>query len=189
VDTLRDWLITIGMIIIKPLPQTFITESKKAKGKLLSSILWLVLAVIALNVHDFFVRGNFSVSVLLFMALLIPLDFLFFVFCINMLYMRLFNKKQDYYSELLYLIVAILIPFITILSFLVQIPVLGDILFWTTLIYSLILTVLAVKAVTKLEYWQSVTTVVLGSALAMAGFFCIPAFFLSITRAVPSVLK
>jgi hypothetical protein len=118
VDILRDWLITIGMIIIKPLPQTFITESKKAKGKLLSSILWLVLAVIALNVHDFFVRGNFSVSLLLFMALLIPLDFLFFVFCINMLYMRLFNKKQDYYSELLYLIVAILIPFITILSFL-----------------------------------------------------------------------
>ena len=59
-NVLRDWLITIGAIIIKPLPQTFVAESKKAHGKLLSATIWLVLAVTAINVHDFLVRGNFN---------------------------------------------------------------------------------------------------------------------------------
>ena len=31
-EILKDWLITFGMVVSKPLPQTFITESKKAKG-------------------------------------------------------------------------------------------------------------------------------------------------------------
>jgi len=123
------------------------------------------------------------------MVLLIPIDFLFFVFCINLLYMRLFNRKKDYYNELLYLIVASFIPFIAILSLLAQVPILGEILFWTMLVYSLVLTVLAVKAVTKLEFGQSVLVVFLGSILAIGGFFCFPAFFASITRAVPSVLQ
>lgn len=188
-DILSDWITTICLIAGSPLPNTFITESKKAKGKFVSALMWLVLAVFVINVYDFFVRGIFSVSLFLFTALLIPVDFLFFVFCINMLHMRLYNKKKDCYDELLYLIVAIFVLFIFVFSLFSQAPILGELISWAILIYAAVLTVLAVKSVTQLEFGHSIVVVSLSLILAVGGFFCFPAFFASIMQAVPSVLR
>lgn len=186
-DVLRDWLFTMSAIMIKPFPQTFIIESKKAKGKFSSATIWLVFIVISINIHVLLVQNAFSVFVLVFTILFLPLVFLFFVFCIHILYKRLFNRKKDCYTELLYLIVGIFTPCILILVLFNQVPIFGEILFWATLLYTLFLTIVAVKAITKLKIWQSITVVILGSVLAIAGFFCIPIFFLSIMRTVPKV--
>jgi hypothetical protein len=186
-DVLKDWLVTFGMIIIKPLPQTFLMESEKAKGKFTSAFIWLVFVVILMNIHVFLVRKTFLIPAFLFTILFLPIVFLFFVFCIHMLYKRLFKRKKDYYTQLLYLIVGIFVPFTIIYVCFAQIPVVGEVLFWTTLIYTLILTVVAVTAVTKLKIWQSIAVVLLGSVLAIDGFFCIPAFIFSIMQTVPRV--
>jgi hypothetical protein len=187
-DKLRDWITTFWSISIRPAPKTFVVESAKAKGKLPGVIAWLEL-ISVIGCFDYFlvIRRSFSLSTFLLGIFFLPVEFFFFVFCIHMLYQRLFGRKKNYYTELLYLIVGIFVPF-TIISFIVSpIPVVGTYLSWTISLYPLVLTMIAVMSITKLNAWQSVAVVLLSSVLAAAGLFCIPAFFLSIMRTVPTV--
>jgi hypothetical protein len=186
-EVLNDWLITFGMIAIKPLPETFVIESKKAKGKFSTAIAWVAIVAVLIDIQTMLIKNYFSVSKILKSVLFMPIVVLFAVFSIHWLYQRLFGRKKDLYSELLYLIVGIFVPFVVI-SFLVnQIPIIGEALFWITLAYPLILTVIAVKTMTKLKIWQSVLIIFLGSVVAVIGYFVIPILLTSLMFFTPRV--
>jgi hypothetical protein len=187
-DNLRDWLITFSMIVIRPFPQTFITEAKKAQGKFSSAIVWLVAIVIATHLSSYLVFQRMShPATILLSILFIPIAFLFFVFCLHRLYQLLFGRKKELYQEFLYLTVGIFVPFILLNLCVSFLPEVGEILSWVTLLYPIVLTFLAVKAITNLRFWQSIVIVLLSLLLATAGFFLIPAFILSLMNAVPRV--
>jgi hypothetical protein len=165
-----------------------VNESQKAKGKIFGAISWLLLIVAFNHFYVYAVyKYVFSLSVIIMTFLFFPIVFLFFVFCIETVYQKAFHRKKTYYDEFLYIAVAIFVPFQILSSPLGLIPSFGIYLGWASFIYPIILLVVAVKALTKLKTWQAIVTVVLSIILGLAGFFCIPAFLLSIMRAVPGV--
>ena len=188
-ETIKDWLQTFGMIIIKPLPNTYITEAKKAKGKFPSAVAWLVIYAVAINAYVYLQPQHyFSPSTMLVSILILPLVFLLFIFSLHQLYKNLFGRKKDYYDELLYLTVGNFVPFILINLAVASIPKVNTIVSWAALFYPLILTIIALMAITKLKLWQSIVIVILASLVASVGFFCIGAIILSLMRAVPGTL-
>ncbi len=185
---LRDWLGTFGMIVIRPLPSTFVKEAKKAEGKFASAVVWLVLVVLAAHVWLYLVTGSpDALLAAVATVFLIPIAFLFLVYCIHMLQQRLFRKKAYHYPELLYLLVGICVP-IAVVNVILGRGALADILFWVICAYGLVLAVMAVAAVTRLRIWQASIAVVLSLILAAGGFVCIGLFIISLIQTVPRVI-
>ncbi len=188
-DILKDWLTTFWKIIIKPTPETFLEEAKKAQGKLSTAIVWLVLSIIFICAYVYFTFDYlFPPASIIGTILIFPIVFLVLVFFTHLFYQRLFRRKKDRYSELLYLFVGIFVPFVVINLLVGLIPDIGLILADIVLVYIFVLAIVAVKAVTKLKLWQSIVTVVLGLLFASIGFLCLPAFLLSMMNAVPGTI-
>lgn len=188
-DILKDWLTTFWKVIIKPTPETFIEESKKAQGKLSTAIAWLVFSILFDFLFSYFAHQFlFPPAIIIGMVMFFPIAFLVFVFFIHLFYQRLFRRKKDLYSEFLYLSVGVMTP-ISLINLLVPlIPNVGLALAAIVWVYLFVLIVIAVKAVSKLNVWQSTLTVFLGLLFASLGFLCIPAFILSMMNAVPGTI-
>ena len=187
-DTMRDWLGTFALIIVRPIPSTYMAELSKAHGKFGSAVAWMVFWAIALNVNLALFDNYFSVSTLLTSILLLPIGFLFFVFCVHWVSRRVFTLPKDRYDELLYLVVANFVPFMVISGLVGWIPMVGRAFGDFALYYPLILTVVALKAITGLRIWQAIIAVVLAAIIAAVGFVCIGSLVFSIMRTVPSVM-
>jgi hypothetical protein len=173
-NEMKDWVTTFGVIVAKPFPATFIAEAEKAKGKFNSAVAWVALVAVILEVNYLIALGHFSLSRILKAVLFVPIVFIFSVFCIHMFYQRFFGRKKDYHEELLYLIVGIFVPFTLAATFVAYIPRIGEFLSWMAVGYAIILTVIAVKAITKLKVWQSAIVVFSGLVVAIIGYFVIP---------------
>jgi hypothetical protein len=173
-DEMKDWLTTFGMIVAKPFPSTFIAEAEKAKGKFNSAVAWVALVAVILEANYLVVIGHFSLSGILKAVIFVPNVFIFSVFCIHMFYQKFFSRKKDYHEELLYLIVGVFVPFTLASIIFGYIPVIGVPLSWVALAYAVVLTVVAVKTITKLKVWQSAIVIFSGLIVAVIGYFVIP---------------
>jgi hypothetical protein len=189
-EILKDWFITFGKILVRPSPNTFREEAEKANGKLISSILWVVFSVIFTHSFNYIVHGTYQDAFMIVATILfVPIAFLFMVFCIHFLYQRLFHRKKDHYDEILYLAVAIFVPFGILPEFISLIPALN--VSWLTfvfIIYQVLLLIIAVKAITNLRVWQASVVVVLGVIVGAAGFICIPAFLINFMYEMPELM-
>ncbi len=179
-EVAKDWLVTFSRIIVKPSPQTFVAEAQKAKGKFASAIAWVAFTAVVVQLIIYNLGGFFSLSKLIKAFLFTPIVFLFFVFCMHNFYQKFFGKKKYYDEEMLYLSVGIFAPFVLAGFLVTYIPVVGGVLSWIALVYPVILTVIAVTAITKLKIWQSVIVVFSSLVLATIGYFVIPALILSL---------
>jgi hypothetical protein len=54
---------------------------------------------------------------------------------------------------------------------------------WATIIYYLLLNILALKALTNLKFWQAMVSVAAGTLLAIPGFIFIPLFLVNFIKA------
>jgi hypothetical protein len=185
-ETLKDWLVTFGKIIIRPSAGTFRTEAKKAKGKLGSAIAWIVLQTVAYHLINFVARGFTDPMDSVFAMLFIfPIEFIFFVFCLHLMGKRLFHLEQDHYEEIVYLMAGILLPFMSFSYLVGLLPDIGTILGWAITMYIPVLMVIAIKAVTRLRVGQTIVVVVLSVLLAGVGALCIPLFFFRFLSTIP----
>lgn len=179
-EVVKDWLVTFSRIIIKPLPQTFVVESKKAKGKFASAVAWIALTAVVVQLIIYNLGGFFSLSGLIQAFVFTPIVFLFFVYCMHAFYQKFFGRKKYYDEEMLYLSVGIFVPFVLVGFLIAYIPVVGGVLSSIVLVYPVILTVIAVTAITKLKIWQSVIVVFSSLVLAAIGYFIIPILIYSL---------
>ncbi len=179
-DEIKDWLTTFGMIIVKPVPATFIGEAEKAKGKFASAVAWIAFVAVFVEANILIFLGHFSLSRLVKALLFVPIVVIFSVFCLHMFYQKFFGRKKYYHEELLYLIVGIFVPFVVASILATYIPVVGEVLSWIVLAYPVILTVIAVKAITRLKIWQSVIVVFCGLVVAIIGYVVIPILILNL---------
>ena len=178
-DEIKDWFMTFGRIIENPFPTTFLVEAKKAKGKFAGAIAWIAFVAVFAEANVLILIERFSVSRILKALLFAPIVFIFSVFCIHMFYQKFFGRKKYYYEELLYLIVGIFVPFMLASILASNIPIIGVVVSLMILAYAVILTVIAVKAITKLKIWQSVIVVFSGLVVAAIGYFVIPILIFS----------
>ena len=185
-ETLKDWLVTFGKIIIRPSAGTFRTEAKKAKGKLGSAIAWVVALTIAYHLINYVVRGcTDPIDYVLSTLFIVPIQFIFFVFCIHLLGKRLFHLKQNHYEEIVYIMGGILLPFMSINYLVGLIPDIGSILNWPVILYIPVLMVIAINAVTNLKVGQTIVVVVFSLVLAGVGALCITLFFFRLISTIP----
>jgi hypothetical protein len=180
VDEVKDWLSTFGMIIARPLPETFLVEAKKAKGKFAGAVAWIAFVAVFAEANVLILLERFSFSRILKALLFTPIVFILSVFCIHMFYQKFFGRKKYYDEELLYLIVGIFVPFMLASILVSNIPIVGGVVSWIIFAYAVILTVIAVKAITKLKIWQSVIVVFSGLVVAAIGYFVIPLLIFSL---------
>ena len=173
-DDMKDWLTTFGMIVAKPFPETFIAEAEKAEGKFKGAVAWIALVAVILEVNYLITMGYFSLSRILKAVMFVPIVFIFSVFCIHMFYQKFFGRKKDYHEGLLYLTVGTFVPFALATIFVGYIPVIGVTLSWIAIAYAVILTVIAVKSITKLKVWQSAIVFFYGLVVSVIGYFVIP---------------
>ena len=122
---------------------------------------------------------------MLLALIFLPIVFLFYVYCVNFLYIRMFRRKKSYYDELLYLMTCILVISAVINSVISFLPLQCRFICWIPIIYGLVLNVIAVKSIISLKIWESVLTVVIGAILAMGGLICIPLFMISMLNSIP----
>ncbi len=87
-DVLIDWLITFGTIMVKPLPQTFAVESKKAAGKFSTAVAWIAIVAVLVDIQTMLTQDYFSLSQVLKSILFTPIVVLVAIFFIHWLYQR-----------------------------------------------------------------------------------------------------
>lgn len=186
--TIYDWLSTMGKMIVQPTPKTIREEAKKAKGKSTSAYFLLVILFILFTLFRFYLnlfdpqRDLYGTIVI---GLILPVVFFFYVFCVNLLYKRLFKRNKDYMEALLYLMAAIFFVMF-ILNILVSFIPYGNYISWAVFVYMFYLNVLSLKTLTNLKVWQAVITIMLAALLGIPGILCIPAFIFNVNDMVPT---
>lgn len=177
----KNWLRTFGKIIVSPLPKTFIKESRKAKGKTLSALGWfLFVYIFGLIFSLVILKSKVSLYGIVAGLIFYPILFFLFVYCLNSLSKSLFHLNKDFHAEILYLVVGIYTPFSIIQAGINVLPKIGIIAGWISYIYPLILLTIAIKSLTKLNYWKTLVTIFLSSIIAILGLLFILPFFMNI---------
>ncbi len=185
---LTDWLDTIWNLLAHPGPDTFQQEAKKAPGKLVSALIWVVAAVTVVALGTTLIyRLPLDLGTIAILWFFAPIAFLFFSFSLDVMYRKVYGAKQSLYDEFLYLITALLVPFM-LLSFLLSlVPVAGPYLGWLIWLYPIFLLVQIIRALTRLKPGQAVALTVLSILLGGAGGFCLPLFLLAMSGVMPGV--
>ena len=183
-----DWFVSIFKIFFFPTEKTFLEEAQKADGKFWGAVVWLVLLTLF---GVWFLVFNFGATynpfAILAIILLLPIIFLFYVFCIHLIYQRFFHRKKYVYNEILYLMVCIIAPITVVNSYAGLIPNFGTTASWVTILYGAFLVIAAIRAVCKLTIPQSIAVFVFATILGGVGFFCIPTFFMGLLGSVPGM--
>ncbi len=185
--TVKDWLSSFWQITVRPSPTTFINESRKAKGKLSSTIGWLVFITIFNNLFACVMyKQCFTPSVTIMTFVVFPIIFLFFAFCLDTISGRAFHCPKSYYDEFLYFAAIVYVPYALWSSLLSSFPLIGSYLWWASLLYPITLWTIAVKSLTKLKTWQATITVILSLILGIVGLISLSAFLIGFTSGEPS---
>jgi hypothetical protein len=171
--TLTDWLTTFWKILISPTPNTFISESKKAKGKFRSAAAWLVFFAMYAFFFSALLLGQAFIAGFVGLVLIIPLTVILFSFVMNFVYQKLFKGKQSIYDKLMYLNTGILLPihflFVPV-STLVLVPLasitFNAIVTDVILFYQFALIMIAFQSITSLRFWQTAITVTIAFFVA-----------------------
>jgi hypothetical protein len=170
---IKTWVVDSGKIIYKPTQKTFDEVSKNAKGRFIEAVVWIVITGIIVTSLGY----QFSISLierLLLSAIALPIGILVQVFWIHTIYQKVFRRKKYKYDELLYSIAMILVTPSLLSSVLIYIPKIGPIIMQMTGIYQLVLGLLAIRAITKLNLWQSFITLVMSLLMAVISIALVP---------------
>ncbi|HZU87394.1 MAG TPA: YIP1 family protein, partial [Anaerolineaceae bacterium] len=174
--------------------KTFQMEAKKAPGRLIQALIWVVVFTLVSSLLNRFLlqtvpffETNYIISLVLSIVF-IPIVFLFFVYLIRFFYRRWFNRKKEIHDELIYLCAAILFPFQLIVTPTILLPTpWNGIVSWSVQLYSLFLIAWMIKALTHLKWIQSILAVTVSGILGLIGIVAIPTFILSMLRIFPRI--
>ena len=185
----KHWLISICLVFIKPIPATFRKISQDVKGVFGSSIAWIVfitgIFIVTIGQLGFF-KGGYLAQ-LIISIIVMPIWFLLFVYLLEYLNKRIFHQKKSWHDELLFSITIIYI----LTTVLELIPIVlnydNEILNLVLLIYPIALLIISVFSITKVNIWQSLVIVFVGSALSAGALLFIVFFVLSLVQVVPAM--
>lgn len=162
-ETLLDWLGTFWRVLVAPTPKTFLQEAKKADGKFVSAVVWLVVyALCIFGVASIVAGSMLSIPALLMLLFLVPMVVILFISVLNFICQRIFHRKAYIYDKLLYLTVSILLPLFMIFALISAFlpPDVFKVLIFLLFFYQVILLTIAVKGIAAIEYWQSFVALV-----------------------------
>jgi hypothetical protein len=167
---LTDWIVSFWRIWFSPTTKTFLIEVKKAKFKLQSTYFWIALSsTLLLSISllsDYQEMDPVSLLQLVFFAAIYwPFLFFAFSFILYFICKKIFGAASIDDDELRYTLTAIFVPFLLINLAFSLLSEFGIYLFIITSIYLIYLLVTGVRVIAKLTFWQSATTIFLGSTV------------------------
>ena len=174
----KRWLNSLWFVIKKPTPNTFKRITDDVENIFTEAIICnSILATLAYTLLIIFgYIGPSRLDGFINFIFLVSLVLLFFVFYLNLVKEKLFNDKSYSYEKLLFSIVLILIIMTIMDSFLIAFFPDNNYLAYAVILYGVVIMIVAIKAITKLNYWQSLLNFFLSFILTLisstiAGFF------------------
>jgi hypothetical protein len=174
----KRWLNSLWFVIKKPTPNTFKRITDDVDNIFIEAIICnSILATLAYTLLIILgYIGPFRLDGFINFIFLVSLVLLFFVFYLNLVKEKLFNDKTYSYEKLLFSIVLILIIMTIMDSFLIAFFPDNNYLPYAVILYGVVIMIVAIKAITKLNYWQSLLNFFLSFILTLisstiAGFF------------------
>ena len=184
--SLKKWLWSFWLVLIKPIPNTFILITQDVKGSFGGSIAWITFIIVIIFLPTSLIYDDPRFIELMIIAVfLVPVWILIFVFLLHRLNQLLFKNDLFCYEELLYGIVVIfvVISLFDILFILFQVS--QSILIFTTIIYRLVLITICVKSIMKINYWKSLLNILISFPLSLVVFLLIVSFFMLLIQDIP----
>lgn len=187
--SIRKWLLSFLLVLVKPLPRTFRSITQDVKGSFGSSIAWItfitIVFFIAIGQLGYF-EGRIFAN-LVYAVLLIPICILLFVYLLHKFNQKLFHSEIYCYEELLYttVVIFVLTTLINLVPIVFQIDKI--LLNWALVIYPIGLVIVGVKSITKVNIWQSTINVFISLAISVVGFVFLGFFLISLIQIVPSI--
>ena len=187
--SLRKWLLSFWLVLVKPLPKTFRSITQDVKDIFGGSVAWITFITIVFFItigQLGYYEGRIFVN-LVVAVFLIPVWILLFVYLLHHFNQKLFHSEVYCYEELLYIIVVIYV--VTTLINLMPIVFHFDnrLLNLALIIYPLGLVIVGFKSITKVNIWQSTLNVFISLVISVVGFVFIGFFLISLIQIVPSV--
>lgn len=190
-ETIRDWLGTFWRILILPKPKTFADEAEKASNKFGSAMGWAVFIAIYSYSVPVLAGYVFDLRILISAIIIFPLIVVLIPSATHFVVQRVFHRKEYLYDKFLYIFTAILVLFqliINPITFFVphQIAVVANDF---VIGYQVLLFIIALKAMAKLNYWQTFVTVVITFLVGGIIFICAIPFIASIMGGVNGTFR
>jgi hypothetical protein len=190
-EILKDWLGTFWRILVSPSPATFVKEAEKAENKMASAIGWAVFISFYSYLLPLMKGPTFKFTILLYGVLIFPLVIILVPSATHFMLQRLFHRKQYLYDRLLYIFTAILVLFQLIVNPIGYFapPAIASALSYILIAYQFVLFVIAVKAIAKIKYWQSVVSVFASIAAGALIFVCTLPFITSMMGGINRIMR
>ncbi len=183
----QRWFSSIWLVLIKPTPETFDEITSDVEDVLGESFLWIsiittlyFIVVVSLDYYQntFFLN---LIGSILFLTLYI----LLFTYFLNYLKEKIFHNEYNCHERLFFSIVVIII--ISVLIDLLLLTLLPNVVFlsYAAILYSVVLSIICVKSITKLNYWQSLINLILSAILASISVVFVGFFFARLIQIIP----
>lgn len=182
------WIPAFCKIVIKPNEAVIRNEGQKTKHVMAGLVFWSVLVSVMQKLFEVVVLGipTNPASAISLMVLL-PIILIFFVYILHYLYLKLFHRKKVYHEQMLFILPNIILGLTIVQYILDLIPGVGLYLGYLANLYMLILLIQAVKAITRLKLFQSITVVILSVIISGVSAIFIIGFFHGLVTTVPRV--
>ena len=170
---MKAWFVDSLKVVFKPTQSTFDEVSRNAKGRFIESLVWIIItsSLINLLTHQI---STVLIVILLWGLIIFPVGISLLVFWIHTVYQKVFRRKKNKHDELMYSVAMIFVTTSWLSTGLFFIPEVGPIISQYMWIYQLILGFLAIRAITKLNIWQSFVTLVISVLLAVVSIAILP---------------
>ncbi len=169
---IRQWLIAFGKVLVFPGRQTFVELGAEADGKWAGLVAWLVaLAITLFALVNLALPGGLLPSTLFVLVIFVPLAILIWATLIHLGYQRFFGRKTSKHAESLYVLGAITVATLVTGVAVAQLPAIGSYLSYGVSLYGVVLTVLAIRAITGLDATRSIVVLFfsnIGTAIVVA---------------------
>jgi Flp pilus assembly protein TadD len=168
------WLLAFGRVIYQPAPGTFRDLAADAAGKFSGSVAWLAFLAIFSALFDWFVmlHRSFDPRLLILTGTRMIMSsgvVLLYIAITGIFVRKVFRRRRSYSAELTYVIVVIYVAIGVLSKSLALLPWFGTALTVLTVVayvYMLVLSGIAVRAITRLTGWQAAAAVAASAALS-----------------------
>jgi hypothetical protein len=182
-DFFRNWLTAFARILVRPTLSTFTELAEDSTEKFQGLVFWLLVSsLISYSVGYLATRGGLSLPGAFLTIIIVPIGVLIWATCIHVIYQKVFKRKKDFHSELVYVLGCIAVIVLLLNTLVVLLPAIGTYLGYATYLYGLGLAAIAVHSITQLKIWETITTVVVGSLLGLGAVICFVAFIFSLSN-------
>ena len=191
-SNIKQWLISIWFVLIKPTTKTFSLITQSVEDCLGGAITWITIIIILYFAPASIISGDPRLFYAMIVCIiLVPIWFLFFVFVAHKMSKLLFQDDNYYYDQLLYSSAVIFV--LTSLVFYVFVRLIppliaqeGNIVFiFVPVVYWLLLSTISIKAIFDFGYLRSIIVLFISLIISLVGFAIIGSVFLHAIQAIP----